>query len=41
VFTLYTDTPDRIPAAMATLESGWSIGEPPRRTALVIERIVA
>ncbi|MDT5133073.1 MAG: thymidine phosphorylase, partial [Mycobacterium sp.] len=41
VFTLYTDTADRIPAAMATLESGWSIGEPPGRTALVIDRIVA
>jgi len=40
VFTLYTDTPQRIPAAMATLESGWGITlqAPPHRP-LIIDRI--
>ena len=27
LFTLYTDTPDRIPAAMAELDGGWSVGD--------------
>jgi len=40
VFTLYTDTAERIPAAVATLESGWSVGEPPRDRPLIIDRIV-
>jgi thymidine phosphorylase len=42
VFTLYTDTPQRIPAAVATLESGWSVGnESPPQGPLVIDRIVS
>ncbi len=40
VFTLYTDAPERIPAAVATLESGWSINEQPQDRPLVIDRIV-
>jgi thymidine phosphorylase len=42
VFTLYTDTPQRIPAAVATLESAWSVGnESPPQGPLVIDRIVS
>ena len=40
VFTLYTDTPQRIPAALATLESGWGLDEHPPQRALVIDRVV-
>jgi thymidine phosphorylase len=50
VFTLYTDTPERLPAALAVLDGGWRISEPTRRpptsrgredsTALIIDRIV-
>jgi thymidine phosphorylase len=39
VFTLYTDTPDRIGPAVAALDGGWSLGEFSRRS-LVIDRIV-
>ena len=40
LFTLYTDTPDRMSAAMAELDGGWSIGDvaPPSRP-LIIDRI--
>lgn len=40
LFTLYTDTPERIPAAMAELDGGWSVGDvaPPVRR-LIIDRI--
>ncbi len=40
LFTLYTDTPDRMSAAMAELDGGWSIGDaaPPPRP-LIIDRI--
>jgi thymidine phosphorylase len=40
LFTLYTDTPERIPAAMAELEGSWNIADagPPRRP-LIIDRI--
>jgi thymidine phosphorylase len=40
LFTLYTDTPDRMPAAMAELDGGWSIVDtcPPARP-LIIDRI--
>ena len=42
LFTLYTDTPDRIPAAMAELDGGWSVADvaPAHRTRpLIIDRI--
>jgi thymidine phosphorylase len=40
LFTLYTDTPDRLDAAMAELDGGWSVGDasPPDRP-LIIDRI--
>ena len=41
LFTLYTDTPERIGAAMAELEGGWSIGDTaPVPRPLIIDRIV-
>ena len=40
LFTLYTDTPQRFPAAMAELAGGWSISDmPPVNRPLVIDRI--
>ncbi len=39
VFTLYTDTAERIPAALAALDGGWSIGEPTHRP-LIIDRVL-
>jgi thymidine phosphorylase len=41
LFTLYTETPDRFPAAVAELDGGWSVGDqaPPERP-LIIDRIV-
>ncbi|ORV14633.1 thymidine phosphorylase [Mycobacterium celatum] len=40
LFTLYTDTPERFPAAMAELDGGWSVGNaPPARRPLIIDRI--
>ncbi len=44
LFTLYTDTPQRLPAALSELEGAWSVGptsadRPPRRP-LIIGRIV-
>lgn len=41
LFTLYTETAERLPAALAELEGGWSVsdGQPPSRP-LVIDRIV-
>ena len=38
VFTLYTDTPDRLGAALDALDGGWRIGEPTPRP-LIIDRI--
>jgi len=40
VFTLYTETPERLPAALAELDGGWSVADiaPPSRP-LVIDRI--
>jgi thymidine phosphorylase len=41
LFTLYTDTPERIGAAMAELEGRWSIGDTaPVPRPLIIDRIV-
>ncbi|MEZ5214991.1 MAG: hypothetical protein R2715_00020 [Ilumatobacteraceae bacterium] len=40
VFTLYTDTPERIPAAMAELDGAWSVDDSAGdRRPLVIDRI--
>jgi thymidine phosphorylase len=41
VFTLYTDTPERFDAALAALDGGWSIGDPPPQRPLIIDRIAA
>ena len=40
LFTLYTDTPERVPAALAELDGGWSVADvaPPVRP-LIIDRI--
>jgi thymidine phosphorylase len=42
LFTLYTDTPDRLGPALAELEGAWTVGEdaPPDRP-LIIDRITA
>ena len=42
LFTLYTDTPDRIEPARAELDGAWTVGEsaPPERP-LIIDRITA
>ncbi len=40
LFTLYTDTPDRLAPARAELDSGWSVGDtPPEPRPLIIDRI--
>jgi thymidine phosphorylase len=39
VFTLYTDSAERLPGALAALEGGWTIGQPTVRP-LIIDRIV-
>jgi thymidine phosphorylase len=42
LFTLYTETPERIPAAMAELAGGWSVDvAAPDVGPLVIDRVVA
>ena len=42
LFTLYTDTPERLPAAMAKLDGGWRVGDtPPARRPLIIDRITS
>jgi thymidine phosphorylase len=42
LFTLYTDTPDRLGPALAELDGAWTVGDyaPPRRP-LIIDRITA
>lgn len=41
LFTLYTDTPERLGAAIAELDGAWSIADvPPRLGPLIIDRIV-
>ncbi|CAA0131020.1 Thymidine phosphorylase [Mycolicibacterium vanbaalenii] len=40
LFTLYSDTPERFPAALAELDGGWSVGDaPPVTRPLIIARI--
>lgn len=40
LFTLYTDTPDRFPGAMAELDAGYTVGDtPPVGRPLIIDRI--
>ncbi|MCW2517243.1 MAG: thymidine phosphorylase [Mycobacterium sp.] len=40
LFTLYTDTPERVEGAMAELDGGWSVGdEAPHGRPLIIDRI--
>ncbi len=40
LFTLYTETPQRLPAAAAELDGAWSVGdEPPPTRPLIIDRI--
>jgi thymidine phosphorylase len=40
LFTLYTDTPERLAGAMAELDGGWSVGtNPPEHKPLIIDRI--
>ncbi len=40
LFTLYTDSPQRLAAAMAELDGGWTIGDmPPVQRPLIIDRI--
>ncbi len=40
LFTLYTDTPDRLPAALGELDGAWSVGDaPPQELPLIIDRI--
>jgi thymidine phosphorylase len=40
LFTLYTDTPERIGAALAELDGAWSVGDtPPEPRPLIIDRI--
>jgi thymidine phosphorylase len=42
LFTLYTDTPERIGAAMAELDGGWSVGDTaPAPRPLIIDRIAS
>ncbi|PQP48562.1 thymidine phosphorylase [Mycolicibacterium vanbaalenii] len=40
LFTLYTDTPERLAGAVSELDGAWSVGdEPPARRPLIIDRI--
>ena len=40
LFTLYTDTPERLGPAMAELDGGWTVGDtPPESRPLIIDRI--
>lgn len=40
VFSLYTDTPDRLPAALAELDGAWAVGESaPADLPLLIDRV--
>jgi thymidine phosphorylase len=40
LFTLYTETPERIPAALSELDGAWRVGdEAPVKRPLIIDRI--
>ena len=39
LFTLYTDTPERLAPALAELDGAFSVGEPPTRRPLILDRI--
>jgi len=40
LFTLHTDTPERLPAALAELDGAWSIGaNPPPVRPLILGRV--
>jgi thymidine phosphorylase len=40
LFTLYTDSPERLAGAMAELDGGWSVGSTPfTQKPLIIDRI--
>jgi thymidine phosphorylase len=40
LFTLYTDTPERFPSALAELNPGFKVGDfPPAERPLIIDRI--
>ena len=40
LFTLYTDTPERLAPALAELDGGWSVGDVvPEPRPLIIDRI--
>jgi thymidine phosphorylase len=42
LFTLYTDTPERFPAALNELARGWSVGDTgPVPRPLIIDRITS
>ncbi|BBX18325.1 thymidine phosphorylase [Mycolicibacterium duvalii] len=42
LFTLYTDTPQRLGAALAELDGGWTVGDhPPPARPLIIDRITS
>jgi thymidine phosphorylase len=42
LFTLYTETPERLDAAMAELDGAWSVGDsPPPQRPLIIDRITS
>lgn len=41
LFTLYTDTPERLAPAAAELDGAWNLGDkPPEKRPLIIDRIV-
>ncbi len=39
LFTLYTDTPERLAPALTELDGAFSVGQPPSRRALIVDRI--
>ncbi|GFG72967.1 thymidine phosphorylase [Mycobacterium botniense] len=42
LFTLYTDTPERFPAAMSALDGGWRVVDtPPRPQPLILDRMTS
>jgi thymidine phosphorylase len=42
LFTLYTDTAERLGAAMTELDGGWSVDDtPPIQRPLIIDRITS